>query len=298
MNRKDIEEYISSFIDNEAMDDETKAFISDAIQNDPQWNREYHSILAIKKGLSRKGVGLGQTTPESVRLNIMRAIDNEATLQAQASEPVRSSLFQLWIGYGASQERRRTVYAIAAVLALATFGAYYFFAPTSGRDNSIFAELPYSNEADNFIFRSYCNFQEVSRGSLTVDHKTGSMENLRLYFKRKGVNYDIVAPQSSFQLIGGIVTEHKGAKIAHMVLQRDGELIYMCQAPIGLFRSKAFALDGKIMDIIRDEGVNHWESSSKFGNLALFKMNSIVCSMVSNLARHEFQKLLIENGEA
>jgi hypothetical protein len=91
-------------------------------------------------------------------------------------------------------------------------------------------------------------------------------------------------------LVGGVVSNHGGHKLAHFVYKHGDKLIYMYQAPEGLFTSRDLQLTSNIARPVID-GEWYWEKQNA-GTLVIWEAQKTVCSIVSDLDQEQLAAVL------
>ncbi|MBL7999939.1 MAG: hypothetical protein JNL32_15040 [Candidatus Kapabacteria bacterium] len=146
----------------------------------------------------------------------------------------------------------------------------------------------------NFYSDSMRNYDAILGGAIKVQYSTGNFDSLTKFFKNSGIDYELVHPYINAELVGGVVSDEHGKKLAHMVYKKDGKLIYMYEVPEELFATHAmhvpahvqpYAESGKWYSSVDPEHHHSW---------MFWRVKTTYCSVVSDLSKEQLADLFVK----
>lgn len=271
-----LSELLSVHIDNNSLDENLD--LKHALENDSGLQKEYDKLIFIKT-LVQNSKQKSSVIPDTVRLNVMNAIEMEQEKTTRSQTITQPSWWEsVMRGFSGFTQLQR--FAFAFFLFIVAPVSIYFSITTMSLQGNQQAE---SYASMNFFNVSFNNYSSVCSGKITPDIKTNSFEQLSRFFAEKGVYYNIIRPETSAELVGGIITERQGIKVAHLVFSSNDTLVYMHQAPQNLFDMHALDVMPDAQKLL-ENGEWYWEESSDTHvTLAAWKKDSVVCSVVADV---------------
>lgn len=301
MKSRDKEDYISSFLDGEPLDKETKEEIERMTENDPAMRNTLRALEFTRSTL-RAQTDLRSATPEDVRTSVLTALRQE---QAQtASSPLESAPVRVPVETRPSfiesvMEffwRYRLPFSGVAVAVLLVYVGVQYFAPTPKSLRGTTPDIEYIQLGRvNYREQSVRNFVAIKEGKIAFHKETGSYTELEKFFHEHGVDYDLIPPEFPAQLLGGVISGHNGHNMAHLVFKHGNDLIYMFQAPRDAFVSHTVDVEDTVLHIV-DHGAWYWEKFSGSGTLAIWEKGTTLCAIVADLTPDSLQTLLKSKG--
>lgn len=294
MKSRDKEDYLSSLIDGEPIDDKTKKEIEDMAENDPAMQKTRRALELTRSTLRASQSSLRTQTPEEVRISVLAALRREEAqaAPAPASEKRLSfteSLMEFFWRY-------RLSFAGVAVAVVIVYAGVQYFVPDTETSYGTSSDIEYiSLGRINYREQSIQNFIAVRDGKIAFHKATGSYPELEKFFHEHGVDYDLIPPEFPAQLLGGVISEHNGHNMAHLVFMHDNTLIYMFQAPRNAFAARTVDVEDSVLHIV-DHGAWYWEESSGAGTLAIWEKGTTLCAIVADLTPDSLQTLLKSKG--
>lgn len=152
--------------------------------------------------------------------------------------------------------------------------------------------LPRQSATVDFRAESLQNFELIVTGKLSVAKATNNFNDLVAYFRSHGVKYQLVNIPLKAELVGGVISEHNGVKLAHFVYRRGDTLIYMYQAPEELFQRGILALPATVEPYALSgkwyaENVSQW-------SWMFWRVQSVYCSVVASVPKDVVANYFIE----
>ena len=151
--------------------------------------------------------------------------------------------------------------------------------------------------AADVILQSVANYTKVLRGEITPQVVSEQPAEVLGFFRGK-TSFAVQVPvMRDCRLVGGVLEEHDGQKLAHVVYMHDGQLIYMYEADWRSVREgKTLHVDGDAMRELEQTG---WHTRTIEGgkSVVLWTRGGTLCSAVSSLPPGELLACLQSSGE-
>lgn len=144
----------------------------------------------------------------------------------------------------------------------------------------------------NFFNATTSNFAAIAGGKVKPEIETESKEELAAFFKEQGVDYAVKFPTTSLALVGGFVSKHGDASVAHLVYRSGERTMYMFQIPWGLLQQ------GKSFYVTQDAaqkmeaGEKLMESSDSTQSLSIGKYGDLAIAIAANVSKGELESLI------
>lgn len=239
-----IDELISSYIDNQITDAELKAQIEEKLASDPKLEAKYKSELLIKNLLRSK---LPEAElPAATYNKVMASIDSLIAsakpvvnqIQPQITTvPEYPTFWQSLKGTISAPFMGLPRYAYAMTAIVLVIGAVFLFNPkkelnpyiTSGTDKSIMVQAVKS-------------FNKILNGEVKPQLTSGNEADVEKFVMEKS-NFDPYVPNvEEYKLTGVVCNEYNGQKLAHLIYKKGDDVFYIYQAPITCVTKKALDL--------------------------------------------------------
>lgn len=244
-----IDELISSYIDNQITDPELKAQIEEKLATDQKLYAKYKAEL-LTKNLIHSRIHEAEL-PAATYSKVMASIDSlitsaKASSAAIASEKANPEVIGVPEYPSFWQSLKETLsapfmglprYAYATAAIVLVIGAVFLFSPkkelnpyiTSGTDKSIMVQAVKS-------------FNKILKGELAPQLTSGNEADVEKFVMERS-NFDPYVPNvDEYQLAGVYCNEYNGQKLAHLIYRKGDELFYIYQAPITCVTKKALDL--------------------------------------------------------
>jgi negative regulator of sigma E activity len=298
---RDNEDYISSLLDGEPIDKEIKEEIERMTENDPAMRNTLRTLDWTRSAVRTAHTELRSAAPDEVRASVLAAVRQEAakagsTPRATAvetpSEPklsfIESFIEFFW--------RYRLPFSGVAVAVLLVYIGVQYFVPVQKTSHGTTPDIQYIQMGRvNYREQSIRNFVALKEGKIAFHKETGSYVELEKFFREHGVDYDLIPPEFPAQLLGGVISEHNGHNMAHLVFKHGNDLIYMFQAPRNAFTTHTVDVEDTVLHIV-DHGAWYWEKFSGSGTLAIWEKGTTLCAIVADLTPDHLQTLLKSKG--
>ncbi|MCX7936605.1 MAG: hypothetical protein N2971_02750 [Chlorobi bacterium] len=251
-------DFLIAIADGHATEQEQKQF--DALREADPRIETYIEILRATRARLRKAA---EHTVEELPPELLSRIRRE--IAATRSQPPALGILQRWWWAAA---------AVAAAVAL------------------IIAAPWQQQKGVDFRAESLENFQRILDGKLSVMVATNNFDTLVSFFRSHGVSYHLVAVPLKAELVGGVISEHNGVKLAHMVYRRNNTLIYMYQAPEELFERGILTLPSAV-EPYAESGKWYAENVSKWSWM-FWRVQSVYCSVVASVPKEQLATYFVE----
>lgn len=275
-------ELISAYLDGDTLDASESALVKDMLANDPVMKREAELIQAVRMNLRAKRTQLSMQIPVDVERAIRLQLGEEVVRASEGEQ--RPTVYQRLLAL-----LSRPLYAVpsALLLAVITTGVVMMVnrSGQSATSGSQAAFVPFE-----ITSAAYANFQSVVNGKLELSLTTSDTSDLKRFFKKSGVSFDVFFPQIAADLKGGIVSTHGDKQYAHLVYGAGSHTVYLLEVDEPSIESgQATIADNVAQGVEKDRW--HWEERDEIGTLFVWKSNTIMCSAVSDLRTQDFSAL-------
>jgi hypothetical protein len=302
------EEYLSGKADG-TLSPEEQAVLDTMFAHDTALQENLQEIVHLKALLQKHRARLVAPIPDDVKRSVMQALQHEYAkeqvpislaggeesnpTEVQHVMPHRHSAPSLFdIVFGWLPEPRfafATVLMVAIIGAGTWIGSRFISAPQQAlQEKAVVPTVGFTDQALQ-------NFSAVMAGKITLQKVTSSFDELEQFFHDKGVSYPLVRPKVQAVLAGGVVSEHDGVKLAHLVFEcTDKSLLYMWQVPTKQLAPVHLQVASKTMDTLHT-GEWLWQHKPTNETVALWEVQeknvAIMCSMVSSLPQPKMMAL-------
>ncbi|MFN9149808.1 MAG: hypothetical protein ACK6C4_00365 [Bacteroidota bacterium] len=259
-------EWISEMLDNNQ-----EHLVADKVRGDARAERESRIITATRAAVRSRSTALRMQAPVSLERSIRMAIAAEARTQSGRSftGKLRGMLSSF-----ATQPR----YAAAALAFIAVAASTLFVLSQRGDT------LP-----SNMTEAALAAYANVSSDAGNIDLHSSDKNDLRAFFANHGVDLEVFFPTVAAELVGGSVRSINGRDFPVLVYRTAGRLISLLEVEQGAIDAKTVELDRATAEDVSNSKW-HW-ASSQDRTLFVWKSNSIMCSVVSDLAVNEVSAL-------
>ncbi len=289
-----IEELITAYADGEIKDADELNALKAKIDSDENLKKKLNSEFLLKKFLKEqiKEVEVPDNTVSRINSSIENLIgsivSNQRTSQIQSESFIQR--FKKFLSTPLTQSFKVPRYAFGIVLVLIFGTAAYIVYPSSNTLN------PYIlNGSENSIMvQAVNNFHKILEGKLNPQMTSASATDLKKYFA-SNANFDAYVPSvEEFNLDGGICSEYKGQKMAHVLYTSGKELIYIYQIPVHCMKTSGLELPDEVQTKMKTEKMYLCDEIDEKDNcLAMWIRDGVICASVSNMSKKKFTTKLI-----
>ncbi|MDQ7817439.1 MAG: hypothetical protein RDU14_10495 [Melioribacteraceae bacterium] len=95
---------------------------------------------------------------------------------------------------------------------------------------------------NNMLIQAHSNFHKIVEGELKVQFADKNPKSISNFFESNGVSYSTIIPECpSWEVIGAIISESDGEKLAHTLFRNEeNEILYLYQANENIIKRKLF----------------------------------------------------------
>lgn len=268
MDCKEFQEHVTPAVDKRLTREEMDMFVEHA-DKCPECRNEFE-LESITKSLIRSRVRI-QRTPTVVRERITDCLRNEKPVQ-QISLGERLRL--IW-----SSTYARPAIAFAA----GCLAVILLLRPSDNIPNDSRSPIQASFVPGDVIQQSLANYAKVLNGEITPQESSDKPEVLAGFFGGK-TDFQVLVPKMNrCNLLGGVLNEFAGIKLAHVVYKRESEIVYMYQACWEeVQKGDKLGLPGEVMAELKKAG---WYSTTQPDgcSIVLWTNNNTLCSAVAHM---------------
>lgn len=275
---------LTAYLDKQILNDAEK----DAIELELHSNSDARLTLAVLQEVKEKVFSTRTAAPElpaNLRASIMEGIqvelqNNARTLAAREQIATSGKANQSGFISRIIALISKPIYALPAVALLA---AAIFFLNRTQNTPSL---------STDFCVESLQNFDAITAGKLQVQKATSDFAELRAFFLSNGISYDIINPNINAQLVGGVISERQGVKLAHFVYNHNGSLVYLYEAPEALFARHVLEIPSRLVPYA-ESGRWYSEHDSQNHSWMFWRVQTTYCTVVSEIPTDQLSQLFI-----
>lgn len=288
-----IDELITSYIDDQIPDAELKSQIEQMISSDPKLDAKYRSELLTRDMLRKRlpEVELPERTYQKVLTSIdklVRAAAANADFKRPEPQVEYPSFWQNLKESVSAKFIGIPRYAFAVVL-LVVLGGFFVFGGGKKTTN------PYilAGTEKSIMVQALKTFNKVVKGEVKPQLTTSNAAEVEQYVKTNAEFNAYIPVVENYTLTGVVVNEYNGQKIAHLfyagVNDKD-EMFYVYQTPATCFQKKNLDIPEQVhSEIITAnyymcDGVDETDCT-----MTLWYKNNVVCASVSTMPKQDMQ---------
>ena len=255
----------------ELLDEAGEQELAERTAGDKRAAREARIIGAVRSSIRQRRDSLRTQVPVALVRSIRMAVAQEADAarEPRLVDRLRTTYASLFARPAYSFAALAGVVAIVASVVLYT------------RSEGI---LP-SNLSDAALTA----YADVSDGDGSVDLRSSDTTDLRAFFANHGVAFEVFFPTFAAALVGGTVRSIHGREFPVLVYRNAGHFISLLEVDQGAIDDHTVDMDRTASEDV-EKSKWHWASSDD-RTLFVWKSNSIMCSVVTDLAVNEVSAL-------
>ncbi len=241
------------------------------ISGDQRAQREAELIGALRSTIHERRGALRMPVPPALERNIRMAIAEEA------SKSVRPSLAErLRRGLASLAARPALAGLSLAGIAAVAFMTVFMLRSTPGLPSDLTAA-------------ALAVYGQVTSPEPSVELRSSNHSRLRAFFAERGVSFNVFFPDVDAELVGGSVRTINGREFPVLVFSAAGHTISLLEVDEASVGDRTVSMDSQTADDVAQSRW-HWASAEN-KTLFVWKSNSIMCSVVSDLAVDEVSAL-------
>lgn len=284
--KENIDEYLTSYIDNQIKDQESISEILDFISNDPVVNKKYKNELLTKNFLknSLKSVEVPAVSVYNINNSIDRLIGiNSKEVHNDIS--FVSKLRELFLS-PLTKSLPIPRYALGVFVIIFTVVLYLYSVNNSKRILNPFI----INGTDNSVMvQAVNNFTKILKGDIKPQIESKSAVEVRKYVKDK-LKIDAYIPSiSGFDVVGAVCNDFNGQQLAHIIYKdSNNDLIYIYQTDGNSIKSNGLDLPDDVhKQIMKDKYYMCDNVSERECALLMWYVDNLLCASVSTLPKQK-----------
>jgi hypothetical protein len=283
-----IDELVSSYIDNQITDHELKKQIEDKLTSDRKLNAKYKSELLTKSILQSKLQSA--ELPGMTYNRVMASIDDIIANAAQNKQTRKQTSIQYPSFWQSLWQTISTPflgvpkYAYGMALVFLVIGAIIIF--TGKKDLN-----PYitSGTEKSIMVQAVNSFNKIIDGEVKPQLTSSNAAEVEQFVKDKS-NFNAYIPIiENFVLKGVVCNEYKGQKLAHIIYQNGDEIFYIYQTPVTSVIRKDLDLPDAVHSEIDKSKYYMCDGVAESGDctMTLWIKDNVVCASMCNVPKKE-----------
>ncbi|MCX7611904.1 MAG: hypothetical protein N2043_09990 [Ignavibacterium sp.] len=255
---------ITALVDNEIKDENIQKELNELISSDSQFRYEY-DVQSLCKKLVREKVKKVKA-PEYLREKILSEIKPKETIA------IKKHNFLLNIFY-----KPAFTFATALVIIISII-----LIVVNRFDNSKPPEIDFSKlDSDNMLLQAVNNYNLILNGKLAPQYVSDNSKEICNFFSKNGVHYSTIVPEfKEWKLLGAVVSEDKGIKLAHHVYAgKNNQIIYVFQVDKD-YVNKVIKIDSDLLEYIESGNCYSKEYSNNL--IILTEIDHNIFAIIAN----------------
>lgn len=280
-----IDELITSYIDNQIPDPELKSQIEGMLLSDAKLNAKYESELLTKNLLSSKLTEV--ELPPSTYNKVISNIDNLILNARQANQTVHEEYPSFWESFKESISRKfvgipRYAFAIVAIFVIG--GLFVFSGSKKAKNPYILAGTEKS-----IMVQAVNSFHKILSGDVKPQFSSSNAAEIEKYVMDKS-HFDAYVPQiDNYQLTGVVCNEYNGQELAHLIYTNGhDDIIYIYQTPVTAVQKKNLDLPEDVQnEIVKAKFYMCDEVDDNNCTMTLWFKENVVCASMTTMPKTE-----------
>ena len=297
--KENIDELITSYLDDRTDDPQTKEQIAKMIENDEVLKKKYKSEILTRDIFKSRLKSVD--VPEQTYLRITGSIDAfirsaRGIQKSPAGEtPEISSFAQYLKNFFVTPLRFGSAAVPRYAVALVLISSVFFIGILVSRGNHTPINPYIASGSDKSIMvQAVNNFHKIQSGEVKPEMHSGDAKEVSNYLKQKLSFEPVVPGLSDFELLGCVCNKFSGDNIAHIVYGSGNNIIYVYQTDMSSIKQKKLELPGPVYDQMVKEKYymcDHVDDANC--TLLLWYINNVLCASVSNISKNNLYSKFI-----
>lgn len=295
---ENIDEYITSFIDNQENDPGTREAIGKMVGNDEMLSKKYKSELLTKEFLRARlsFTDVPQQTYIRITASIENLIASVSPLEGSRGVSEPQSFLLYLRQFLLTPLRLGSVPVPRYALGLVLVASVLLIGFVLSRDTNHKPINPYIafGSDKNVMVQAVNNFHKILSGEIKPQMESRNVGEVSGYLKRK-VNFEPLVPElNGFHLLGCVCDQFEGEQLAHLVYGSGDDVIYIFQADVNSIRRNKLELPEPVNEqIAKDKYYMCDHVDQADCTLLLWYFNNVLCASVSNIPKQNLYNKLI-----
>jgi len=254
---------ITAYVDNEITDLNQLRNISYQIQTDKNLKYDYN-IQLFCKNIVKERVKHYQA-PDYLKNRII----NQIKPKEIEDKPKEGILFNLF---------HKPIFSFATALVIVISIVLILINRTEDLPPSV--DISKLNP-DNMFYQAINNYSLILEGKLKPQYLSDNPNEILNFFSENGVKYQTIVPNfKEWRLLGAVISDDKGNKLAHHVYTGDkNQIIYVFQVD-ETYLNNILALDPALLDYLERGNCFSQEIDGRM--ILLYKIEHNICAVVTN----------------
>jgi len=281
-----VDELISSYIDNQISDPELKKQIEEILNKDEKLFKKYQAEIFTKNMYASRLDSV--EVPEATYAKVMDSIDGliSRSKQIYNSQTLAYPSFVQSLKDSVNLKFLRVPrYAYAAVLIIIVIGSVFMFNNSGNAPKN-----PYilAGTENSIMVQAVNVFHKVLSGDVKCQLKSGNAAEIEKYVS-DNANFKAYIPViENYKLEGCLCDEYNGQKLAHLIYMNGEEIIYIYQTPVTAVQKNGLDMPGAVHDeIIKAKYYMCDEIDENDCTLTLWYRDNIICASVTTLPKQK-----------
>jgi hypothetical protein len=152
--------------------------------------------------------------------------------------------------------------------------------------------LPIAARQADMIDQAVQHYSNYMQGGVKLQLVSPDHDEVKSFFKDK-VNFEVYVPKvENSSLVGGTLFEHEGVKFLNLVYTRGDKVIYFYMGCSKQMKANGkVGLSAKAETVLRETGW-YFDTTRANCNVAVWKVEDNVCSVVADMGREELLALV------
>ena len=281
-----IDELITSYIDNQISDPELKSQIEAMLSKDEKLNRKYKSELLTKQMLSRRLPEI--QVPESTYQNVISSLDSLISEAGNNTGAQKVEYPTFW------QTIKHTITApflgipryAFGIIAVFIVGASLVFDGGGKKTKN-----PYilAGTEKSIMVQAVNSFHKILSGDVKPELSSSNAAEVEKYVHDKA-HFEAYVPKiDNYQLTGVVCNQYNGQNLAHLIYKdRDDEVIYIYQTLVTSVQKKNLELpDDVTNEIIKAKYYMCDEVDDNNCTMTLWFKGNVICVSMSTMPKKD-----------
>jgi anti-sigma factor (TIGR02949 family) len=154
--------------------------------------------------------------------------------------------------------------------------------------------LPSAGHRADMVDQAVEHYSNYMQGGVKLQLVSSSHDEVKNFFKDK-VNFEVYVPEmENSSLVGGVLCEHEGVKFLNLVYRRGDKVVYFYMGCSKQMRANGrVGLSAKVETDLRETGW-YLDTTRVNCNVAVWKIEDNVCSVVADMGKEELLALVKE----
>ncbi len=280
-----IDELITSYIDNQISDQELRSQIEGMLKSDSKLNAKYESELLTKNLLSSRLTEID--VPQTTYNRIISSIDNLVMKEKLNNQIVHTEYPSFWETLKDAVSKKfigipRYAFALVAIFVIG--GLFVFSGSKKAKNPYILAGTEKS-----IMVQAVNSFHKILSGDVKPQLSTSNAAEIEKYVMDKS-HFDAYVPQiEDYQLTGVVCNEYNGQELAHLIYTNGhDDILYIYQTPVTAVQKNNLDLPQDVQnEIVKAKFYMCDEVDDNNCTLTLWFKEDVVCASMTTMPKTE-----------